>query len=134
MHLVDEIDLVAAARRGVLDVVEKVPRFGDFRARRRVDLDQVDEAALVDLAAGRALAARDGRDAALAVERLREHARHRRLADAARPREEERVMQAAAVERVDEGAHDVLLTGDVAELPGPPLARENEIAHRNPVT
>ena len=96
VHFVDQVDLVAAARRRVLHVVEQLARVVDLGARGRVDLDQVDEAALVDLAAGAALAAGLRADARLAVQRLGEDARDRRLADAARAGEQERVVDAAA--------------------------------------
>ena len=133
VHFVDQVDLVAAAGRQVLDVLEQLARVVDLGAGGRVDLDQVHEAALVDLAAGAALAAGRRADAALAVERLREDARDRRLADAARAGEQEGVMDAARVERVDERLAHVLLADQLGEAAGTPLAGEYEVAHRVPV-
>ena len=60
VHLVDEVHLVATAGRGVLHVIEQLARVVDLGARGRIDLDQVDEAAGVDLAAAGADAARLG--------------------------------------------------------------------------
>ena len=115
VHFVDQVDLVAAARRRVLHVVEQLARVVDLGARGRVDLEQVDEAAGVDVAAGAALAAGRRRDALLAVERLGEDARDRRLADAARAGEQERVVDAARVERVGQRAADVVLADELVE-------------------
>jgi hypothetical protein len=61
VHLVDEVHLVAAAGRRVLHVVEQLARIVDLGARRRIDLDQVDEAAFVDFPASGANAAGDSR-------------------------------------------------------------------------
>ena len=72
VHLVDEVHLVAAAGRRVLHVVEQLAGIVDLGARGRIDLDEVDEAAGIDLAAARACAAGLGRDAGLAVEALGE--------------------------------------------------------------
>ncbi len=129
VHFVDQVDLVAAARRRVLHVVQQVARVVDLGLRRRVDLDQVDEAAFVDLDAGAALAAGLRGDALLAVERLGEDARDRRLADAARAREQVRVMQPARLQRVDQRLQHVLLPDRVGEGLGPPFARQDEVTH-----
>ena len=129
VHFVDEVDLVAAARRRVLHVVEQLARVVDFGARGGVDFDQVDEAPFVDLAAGAALAAGRRRHAGLAVERLREDARDGGFAYAARAGEQERVVHAAGLERVDERAHDVFLAGQLGEIARPPFACESEIGH-----
>ena len=53
VHFVDEVDLVAAARRRVLHVLEQLARVVDLGARGGVDFDEIDEAALVDLACRR---------------------------------------------------------------------------------
>jgi hypothetical protein len=57
VHFVDQVDLEAPTCRQVLDVLQELARVIDLRARCRIHLDQVDETALVDLAAGSALAA-----------------------------------------------------------------------------
>ena len=87
------------------------------------------EAAGVDVAADRALAAGLRADAALAVERLREDPRDRGLAHAAGAGEQEGVVDAAAVERVRQRAHHVLLPDQLGEAFRAPLAGENLVAH-----
>ncbi len=129
VHLVDEIHLVAAARRRVLRVVDQLAHVVDAGVAGGVDLEQVDEAARVDLAARAALAARGRCRPLLAVQRLGEDARDRRLADAARPGEEERMVQPARIERVRERAHDVLLSDQLGEAARTPFARKGLIRH-----
>ena len=42
MHFVNQIDLVARSRRGVLHVLKQFPRIFNFGLRCRIHLDQVD--------------------------------------------------------------------------------------------
>ena len=98
MHLVDEVDLVPALGRLVLYVLEDFPGVVDLGPRGGIDLDEVDEPALVDLAAGLALAAGAAGDALLAVEALGHDSRNCRLADAARAAEEVGMVDPAALE------------------------------------
>ena len=129
VHLVDEVHLEPAARRRVLNVVEQLAGVVDLGARRRVDFDEIDEPPLVDGRARRAHAARLGHDARLAVQRFREQARDRRLADAARAGEQIRVVQAIVGERVRQRLDDVRLPDEFLEPPRPPLARQNRVTH-----
>ncbi len=129
VHFVDQIDLVAAACRHVLHVVEQLARVVDLGARRRVHLDQIDEAPLVDLATGRALAARRRRDALLTVEALGQNPRDRRLADATRAGEQERVVHAIVVERIRQRAQHVLLADHLGEVARPPGTSESGVTH-----
>jgi hypothetical protein len=102
----------------------------DAGVRRGVELQQVDEAARVDVGARGARAARLRRDAVgEAVEALREDARDRRLADAAGAGQEIRVVQAIARQRVGERGDDVLLPDELLERLRSPLAGERLIAH-----
>jgi hypothetical protein len=64
-----------------------------------------------------------------AVEALREDARDRRLADAARARQQVRVVQPAAREGVGERSDDVRLTGQFRERARAPFARQNLVTH-----
>src|SRR6184192_1562222 len=134
VYLVDEVHLVAAARRGVLHVVEELAGVVDLRARGRIDLDEVREASGVDLEAARTDAARLGPHTGLAVEAFGEDARDGGLADAARAGEEKRVMHAAALERVDERAAHVLLPRELGELLRSPFARQRGIAHERSIS
>ena len=86
VHFVDQVDLVAAARRRILHVVEQLAGVVHLGARGGVDFEQIDEASCVDVATRAAFAARPRRDTLLAVQRLGEDPRDRRLADAARAR------------------------------------------------
>ena len=129
VHFVDQIDLEAAARRRVLRVLDQLAHVVDAGVAGRVDLEQVDEAAGVDLGAYRTLAAGFRRLAAFAVQRLGEDARDRGLADAARAGEQKRVMHAPGIERIGERAHDVFLPDQFGKLARTPFAREDLIRH-----
>ena len=102
----------------------------DAAIARRVHLDIVDEAPVVDFAARTAHAARRGRSRRFsqlsALAKMRDE---RGLADAARAGEQIGMMQAAAVERVRERTHDVLLADERREILRPPFACENLIGH-----
>ena len=62
MHLVDEVDLVAAAGWSVLHILQQLPGVLYLGARRGVHLQQVDTAPLGDFQAGGTLAAGFGTD------------------------------------------------------------------------
>ena len=66
-----------------------------------------------------------------AVQRPRQDARGRRLADAARPGEHERLRQAAARQRVAQRPRHRLLADDVVEPLRPPFARDDLVGHRD---
>src|SRR5262249_8671546 len=82
-----------------------------------------------DLDAGVARPAGIGRRPVHAVQRAREDARRRRLADAARAGEDERVGEAPARQRVAQRARDGRLADDVVETLRAPLAGEDLIGH-----
>ena len=130
MYFVDQVHLVATACRRVLDIVEQVTGVVDLGFGRRVDFDQVDETTLIDLHAGAALAAGLRRHPFFTVERLGQDARNRRLADAARSGEQVGMMQAARIQGIDQGLEHVLLADGICKVFGPPLAGQDEIAHR----
>src|SRR5204862_2248243 len=107
-------DLEATDDRLVDRLIEQPRDLVDAAVRGGVELDVIDEAAGVDVAAGRAQATRLGGDPAVAVrtravERLGEDARDRRLADAARAGEEIGVVEALLRQRVGERLDDVRL-------------------------
>src|SRR6266436_6392389 len=134
MDLVDDVDLVAAARRGVLDVLPDGPHVVDLAIRRRVDFDDVHERPGLGLDAHRARAARLGARPFRTQQRLGEQARGRRLADATRPGEEVGVGDAAGDERVLQRPRDRVLADDRLERLRPPLPREHLITHRGHLT
>ena len=134
VHFVDHEDLEAALHRLIDGLLQQRLHLVHAAVRCGIELGVVDEAARVDIAARLAHAARRGGNAALpiralAVERLREDARHRRLAHAARAGEEISVVQALTRERVFERLHHMLLTDHFAEGFRTELAGEHEIGH-----
>ena len=131
VHLVDQVDLVATACRRVLGVVDQVAHIVDAGVACRIDFEQVDKAALVDLHADAANATGLRGRPLLAIQRLGEDPRDRGLADAARAGEEEGVMDASPVQRMRQRAHDVLLPDQLGKLPGTPFARKDLIGHRD---
>ena len=132
VHLVDQVHLHPPARRRVLGVLDHLAHVVHAGIGGGVDLQQVHEAAGVDVAAGGALAARLGRSALLAVERLGEDPRDRGLAHPTGAGEQERVVDPAAVEGIGQRAHHVLLADQFGETPGAPLAGQDEVGHRVP--
>jgi hypothetical protein len=119
VRLVEDVDLPVAAGRRVGDPLTQVADVVDRAVRGGVHLDHVDGGAGGDRQAGLALAAGgDRRPAALAVERAGEDLRHRGLAGAARADEEVGVMDLALLDRVAQGADDVLLADHLVEGAG----------------
>ena len=129
MDFVDEVDLVAPTSRRVLHVLKEFAGIFHFGTRRRVNFDEVHEAALVNLATGRAFAARRGGNATIAVEALREDARHRGLANATGTREQESMVHTVVVEGMHQGTQHVLLADHLGKILGAPLTRQDEVTH-----
>ena len=129
VHFVDDVDLVAALRRGVADVVAQLAHVVDAVVARAVDLDARRGVAGGDLLAVVADAAGRGGRALHAVERLGEDARGRGLADAARPDEEIGVGEAVLLDRVLQRLRDVVLPDQIVKRLRPIFARENLVAH-----
>jgi hypothetical protein len=129
VYFIDQIDLEATSRRRVLHVIQQLTSIVHLGARRRIDLDQVDETALVDFRAGTAFAARTGRDPGVAVERFGQDSRYRGFTYAPGTGEKIGVVKALIVERVYQRATDMFLTDHVVERSGAPFSGENEITH-----
>ncbi len=132
VDFVDDVDLLAQDRGLVPHRLGQLADRVDAAVRGAVHLLVVGRAAVADRHARRAHAARLGRGALLAVERLANDPGERGLAAAARAAEQERVVDPAARERVPEGARDVLLPDDLCEGLGPVLASEDEVGHGPP--
>ncbi len=130
VHFVDQIDLELAARGHVLGVLDYLAHIVHAGVGRGVDFQQVDIAAGVDIQAGRALAARIGTGAGLAIQRFGENARNRGLAHAAGAGEQKCVVHTPTVERVTERADHVFLAYEFGKTLRAPLAGENKIRHR----
>ena len=129
VHFVDQVHLVLATGRAVLRVLDHLAHVVDAGVARRIDLQQVEEPAGIDIDADRAHAAWLGADAALAVEALGEDPRDGGLADPARSGEQEGVVDPPAVERMGQCADHVLLADELGEALGPPFAGEDLIGH-----
>ena len=94
VHFIDQIDLEAAARRGVLHVVEQIAGVFHLGARGGVDLDQIDKTPLLDLPAVVTYAARGGGDPGFAVQTFCQQTGNRGFTDAAGAGEKIGVMDA----------------------------------------
>ena len=129
VDFVHDVDPVLSRGRRVANRLDDLAHVVDARAACGVDLLHVGRAPLDDLPAGRALGAGCVGGALLAVEAAREDSRQRRLADAARARQQYGVRHAVHANRVAQGRGDVLLANDVVEGAGSPLACENLVAH-----
>ncbi len=135
MHLIDEVHLVATLGRRVLNIVEQLAGVFDLGPRGGVDLDQVDEAALVDGLTAIATAT-GGRGHAFvtfslvgAIEALGQDTRQGRLADTSGPGEQVGMVQAALVQGIDQRPLDMLLPHQFMEGARPPFAGQYLIAH-----
>ncbi len=123
VHFVDDVHLETPAGRRIQRAFQQLAHVVDLRVRRRIQLDQVDEAPAVDLGAGTAHAARRGRDAGFAIQGFGEDARDGGLAHAARAGEEIGMVQAVLRERVGQRLHDMLLPRQLGKVPRTPFAR-----------
>ena len=132
---VEDVDLVAVARRTVTGGVAQLANLVDAAVGGRVDLDHIDGVAGANLGAGLADAAGLGggpqgrADGVSAVQRHRQDARDGRLADAAMAAEDVAVRDAALAEGVHQGAGDMVLPGDIGEELGTVFAGEYEVCH-----
>jgi hypothetical protein len=135
VHFVDHVDLEATDHRLVDRLVEQRGDLLDAAVRRRIEFHVVDEAAGIDVAAGRADTARVRGDAALpvgagAIERLGQDARHRGLAHAARAGEQVGMVQPALRQRIRQRLHHVLLAHQGVETARSVFAGQHQITHR----
>ena len=129
VHFVDQIDLIATACRCVLHVVQEVARIFDFGPRCRVHFDQIDEAAFVDLHAGRTFPARTRSNTCLTVQRLGKNARNRRLANATCSGKQVGVVQPPAFKSIGQCLQNMLLPHRLRKVFRAPFSGENEITH-----
>ena len=139
VHFVDHVDLEAADDRLVDGLIEQLRDLVDAAVGGGIELDVVDEAAGVDVAARGADAARARGDAAgtvraSAIERLGEDARDRGLADAARAGEEIGMVQALLRQRIGKRLDDVRLPDHRLEIARPVFARQHRGRHADDST
>ena len=130
VDFVDDEHLVAVAHRRDRERLDDDLADGvDAGVGGAVDLEDVQVAAFGDLHARIADAARVARRSVDAVQRPRQDARRRRLADAARAGEDERLREPAAGDRVLQRIDDAALADDVLELLRTPFAGESYVGH-----
>src|SRR5438445_1662987 len=130
MDFVDDEDLVAIPNWHDGEAGDDhLAHVVDARVRGCVDLEDVDVAPFGNLDARVALSARIRRWSVHAVQRPRQNARRRRLSDAARSGEDERLREPAAFQRVAQRTRHLQLSDDVVELLRPPLARNYLVGH-----
>ena len=123
MHLVDDIDLETAARRGKPHASDDLlAHVVDTRATRSVKLEDIGVRTLGNLEALRAGAIGLSVLGRLAQKRLGEQACRRGLARSARPAEQVRMGDCALRDGVDERLLDMLLPDDVGKHLGTILA------------
>jgi hypothetical protein len=121
--LIDDVDLVAIAHRGVERPFAQVAGVINATVAGRIDLDHVDGARTVrsEFDARVAYPAGRGRRALDAVQRARKDACAGGLAAAARAGEEVGVVDAPGRQRLRKRGRDVVLTDDLSES-GRPVA------------
>src|SRR5260370_23537986 len=127
MGLVDDVNLEAVAGRTVAEVLDDGAGVVDFAIRGAVDLDHVQGAALADLDAGRAFAARLRGGTLLTVKASRQDARGGGLADPADAGEQEGVCNPPAGNRLRQRARYVLLPDPIGEAVPAPFALQHPI-------
>ncbi|EPJ36854.1 putative DNA polymerase III subunit gamma/tau [Streptomyces afghaniensis 772] len=115
--LVDDVDLVPAAGRSEEGLLAQVTGVVHATVGSGVDLDDVDGTGSVarEVLTGLALTARRGRRALLAVQTPRQDPGTGRLATAARPAEQVRVVDPVVAQRLLQRVGDVLLPDDLGE-------------------
>ncbi len=133
VHFVDQVNLEAPAARCVLHVIEQLAGVLDLGPAGSVDLDQVDEAALVDLPAHRTRTAGRGGNARLTVEAFGDDPRNGGLAHAARTSEQVGMVQALVVQGIDQGLEHMGLADHFAERARTPFTCKNLITHRKTI-
>ncbi len=128
VRLIDDVDLVAAVDRREEGPLPKVTGVVDAAMARRVDLDHVDGAGAParQIGAGLAHPARRVGGPLDAVEATRQDPGTRRLAAAARPREEVGVVDPVVGQRGAQRTGDVVLTDDLCEGLRPVATVERE--------
>ena len=130
VDFVDDEDLEAIAHRRDRQRLDDDLAHGiDAGVGGAVDLEDVDVAALRDLDAGVALAARLGRRSLFAIQRPREDPRRGRLPDAARARKDKGLRETPRRDGVLQRLDDAALADDVIEPLRAPFSGEGDVGH-----
>src|SRR5437016_584392 len=115
--------------RRELDVLAEFPHVIHPGIRGAVNLDDVHGDALGDFQTVGTFPTGGAGGTTLAVERFGQQARHRRLADPARPGKEKRVRDPLRGDGVHEHLHDMRLADHIVEHARPVFSRRNLVIH-----
>ena len=130
VHLIDQVDLVAPARRGVGNVFEQFSRLFHFGARCGIDFDKIKETPRLNILTGATLATGTGADPiGFAIQAFGEDASNGGLANSTHPCKQISMMQSVCIQRVGKRTQHWLLAEHVAKVLRPPFARKYLVAH-----
>ena len=132
VHLVDDVDLVAGQRRGILNLVAQLADVVHAGVGGRVDLQHVHAVLAGQRLADFALAAGVAVYGMQAVDGPGEHLRRSGLARTARAAEQVGVGDAVGLHLTAQGAHHRILIADFRKRAGPPRAIQCLITHAPP--
>ena len=129
MHFVDEINFVTALGRSISNVLPQLAHVFHTVIARAIDLDHVETVACRNLPAVIAFSAWRDRRSFDAIERLRQDARGRCFADAARPDKEIGVGEPVLRDRVFQRARHVRLPDQIVKSLWSIFSGENLVTH-----
>ena len=130
MDFVNEIDFAAALCRGVLYVVKDLPGIVDPRTRCGIDLQQVEEASLVNALAGGACPAGTGTHPPFTVHRFGQQPGKGGLSYTSGPGKQKGMMNTVIVQRTGQHGHYMVLADDFIEASGSPFPGQRQITHQ----
>ena len=122
VNLVNDVDLIGAAGRSVLDVLAQIPNLFYAIVGGSVDFEDVQIVAPHDLLAGIAGIARPAGRPVFTVQGLRENPSGSGFPGPAGPDEKVRMRHAAGCNSVPERGRDMFLSDNILEPLRPPLA------------
>src|SRR5512135_381621 len=131
VNFIDDVDLVLAAYRSILDGLAQLADVLDAAVRCSIDLDDVHRCACRRLDAGIAFAAGRGRRPLRAIQGFGEYPCCRGLSDAARTGEQEGMGQSSRDYRVLKRPGYMPLAHNIFENLGPPFSRQYLVTHCN---
>ena len=133
VHFIDDVDFEPAARRPILRMIQNhFARLVHLSVRRRVNLQNIHVIPARDRQARVALQTRRRRRLVvlLAVQRLGQNPRHRRLARPPRPREQIRMRNPIRLDRPLERLRNMILPHHLIECPRAIFSGKNGVRHR----
>ena len=131
MHLVNQIDLIAAQGRGVLHVVQDFSGIVDSSPRGGIDFKQIYIATFVNAGAGRARPTGLSAGRLLTIERFGQQSCQRGFSDTSGASKEKGMMNPVLLQCRGQGSHHVSLANNVGEPPRSPLSGKRLVTHEN---